>query len=425
MAIIDFVSWKPQGSLTIYAYRYPETNLSTHTQLVVYESQEAVLFSKGRTVGRFGPGKHTLNTENLPLLRVLYGLPFGGNNPFTAEIWYVNKIQAANLKWQIDRISIHDIDYDTQLPLIASGRYSLKVADAEKFLLTIVGTRELFTENDIGDQFQGEFSTRIKSSVVQFMYSQHVGYKKITAYLDRLSEFLKENMSPIWENYGFELQQFYVTGIDIDITTSDGKRVQEAISQQTAMSITGHSWQQEKAFDVAHNAVGSMGTGNGGMLAGLMAVNLMGGLGSSSSGNSMMQPHYSQPSFRGKNSLGNYSVPSEQAGEPIKRKVYCANCARSFPSTAQFCPHCGKQYIPCPACGTDNAKDARRCISCGTALSVSSDIICTKCGCPVTSNSTFCLNCGTRIQRDENACKRCGTQLLPGARFCSNCGERQ
>ena len=74
MAIIDLVRWAPQGSETIYAWRHPETNLSTYTQLIVQESQEALLFSKGQLVGKFGPGKHTLNTENYPTLTLRYSI---------------------------------------------------------------------------------------------------------------------------------------------------------------------------------------------------------------------------------------------------------------------------------------------------------------------------------------------------------------
>ena len=104
MAIIDLVKWSPQGNKTIYAYRFPETNLSTYTQLIVQESQEAVLFSKGQIVGKFGPGKHTLNTENLPILRNLFGIPFGGKNPFTAEVWFVNKIQTFSIDWTVRKM---------------------------------------------------------------------------------------------------------------------------------------------------------------------------------------------------------------------------------------------------------------------------------------------------------------------------------
>lgn len=59
MALIDCASWEPKSNEFVFAYRYPQTNLSTYTQLIVYESQEALLFSKGQLMGKFGPGKHT------------------------------------------------------------------------------------------------------------------------------------------------------------------------------------------------------------------------------------------------------------------------------------------------------------------------------------------------------------------------------
>ena len=68
MALIDCASWKSKSDEFVFAYRFPQTNLSTYTQLIVYESQEALLFSKGELIGQFGPGKHQLNTENLPIL---------------------------------------------------------------------------------------------------------------------------------------------------------------------------------------------------------------------------------------------------------------------------------------------------------------------------------------------------------------------
>lgn len=298
MALIDLVRWAPQGNQTIYAYRFSETNLSTYTQLIVQESQEAVLFSKGQIIGKFGPGKHTLNTENLPILRNLYGIPFGGKNPFTAEVWFINKLQPYNIDWAIDRMAIHDADYNTQLPLMASGRYGLKIIDAEKFLIKIVGTKNEFSQADLTDQFFGEFSTKTKSTILQYMLKHQIGYKQISAYLDSISEYLKNMMLPFWENLGLELTKFYITSIEIDALTPDGKRVLEAISQQSTMSITGHTWQQEQMFGVANNAVDGLGSGNGGLIGGLMAMNMMGGMGGGA-GSGMMQPQFNQPAFGG------------------------------------------------------------------------------------------------------------------------------
>ena len=366
MAIIDLVRWAPQGNQTIYAYRFPETNLSTYTQLIVQESQEAILFSKGQIVGKFGPGKHTLNTENLPILRSLYGLPFGGKNPFTAEVWFVNKLQPYNIDWSIDRMDIHDADYNTGIPLVANGRYGLKITDAERFLIKIVGTKNSFDQNDLTDQFFGEFSTKTKSTILQFMIN--------------------------------------------------GRRVLDAISRQSAQSIGGYTWQQEKAFDVAKDAVDGLSNSNSGIMGAIVASNMMGGLGGAGG---VMQPQYNQPTFGGtnQNQQGNNVQPVNQVKE-----VYCSNCSKKFSSTHRFCPHCGDPYDACPKCGTDNDKNAKRCVSCGTPLQTEMSL-CTNCNTPLAPGSSFCGNCGQ--QQAENKCTRCGTALNPTIKFCPKCGQKR
>jgi len=417
MAIIDLVRWTPQGNQTIYAYRFPETNLSTYTQLIVQESQEAILFSKGQIVGKFGPGKHTLNTENLPILRSLYGLPFGGKNPFTAEVWFVNKLQPYNIDWSIDRMDIHDADYNTGIPLIANGRYGLKITDAERFLIKIVGTKNSFDQNDLTDQFFGEFSTKTKSTILQFMINNKIGLKQISAHLDNISEHLKTIMLPFWENLGLELTKFYVTSIEVDSTTEVGRRVLDAISRQSAQSIGGYTWQQEKAFDVAKDAVDGLANSNSGIMGAVIATNMMGGLGGASGG--VMNPQYNQPTFGSTNQ-------GQQGGtvQPVNqiREVYCSNCSKKFPSSHRFCPHCGDPYDACPKCGTDNDKSAKRCVSCGTQLQ-SETTLCTNCNTPLAAGSSFCGNCGK--QQADDKCSRCSTPLAPTIKFCPKCGQKR
>jgi membrane protease subunit (stomatin/prohibitin family) len=413
MALIDFVNWNPQGSQTVYAYKFNEKNLSTYTQLVVQESQEAILFSKGQIIGKFGPGKHTLNTENLPLLRSLYGLPFGGKNPFTAEVWFVNKLQPYNIEWKIDKMDTHDADYNTNIPLVAMGMYGLKITDAERFLIKIVGTKTSFDQNDLTEQFFGEFSTKTKSTLMQFMLQNHIGLKQISAHLDSISDHLRERMLPFWEYIGFELTKFYITSIEVDNSTEQGRRIMDAISRQSAQAIGGYTWQQSQAFEVAKDAVDDMSKnkGGGGLLGAIVASNMMGGL-----GGGMLQPQYTQPTF-GPGAAGAQGVNQPAATPP--RDVYCSNCSKKFASNLNFCPHCGDEYCPCPKCGTDNDKSAKRCVSCGQALA---NNLCSNCNSPISPGSSFCSNCGKTVA--EGACTRCGSQLTPGMKFCSKCGQK-
>lgn len=424
MAIIDSVSWSPQGNDIIYAYKYPVNNLSTYTQLVVNESQVALLFSKGELIGKFGPGKHTLDTENLPVLRRLYGIPFGGKNPFLAQVWFVNLVDSYSIPWMIKNLAIHDPDYQTNLPLMIDGQYGLRIIDPEKFLIKMVGTRNEFTQRDLTLQFEGEFTTKAKSALVSFMLGNNIGYKSISAHLEGLSDLLRAKLDEFWKDQGIELTKFYVSNVDIDTSTEEGRKVKNAIATQSSMSITGHTWQQEQMFDTANNAMSNLGSGmngNGGLLGGLLAINMMNGMGGAMGG-AAMNPQYQQPTFGGNQSPVRPYGDNPQT-EGVKM-VYCSACAKKFPNSMSYCPHCGNKYNPCPKCGSDNSEDARRCVNCGNPLSGGAPK-CPHCHSEIPAGSAFCPNCGQPVVSDSNRCSRCGSAIPPTAKFCPHCGNKR
>ncbi len=400
-SFIDFADWNPQSN-DVFAYRFPQTNLSTYTQLLVRESQEAVLFSKGQVLRKFGPGKHTLSTENIPLLRNLFGIPFGGKNPFTAEVWFVNKTVPLDIEWATDGMKILDPDYGQSIPIYARGTYGLKITDAERFLIQLVGTIRSFTAADLTRHFMGKLVSKTKSLISSYITANNVGINYVSSHLDDLSDFIQQPLDEFWEGYGFTLAGFYITAVDIDTSTELGRKIEQAMANRSAQGIAGYTWQQAQMAEVAKSAT-AHGTGAGGLMA---AAVLMGQGGGSALGTAMMQPNYgtmeSQMQQGMRQDMYGQQIPRQTyaPGPRRLREVFCARCGKKHSVEEAFCPSCGKKYIPCPNCGADNFDTAARCVKCGTYLSDNS-------------------------YEDAAYCPQCNSPYIPGKnRFCPTCGRK-
>lgn len=409
MAIIDVVSWSPKQHEQLFAWRFPHTNLSTYTQLIVAESQEAVLFSQGQLLGRFGPGRHTLLTENLPILREVFGIPFGGRNPFTAEVWFVNKLVPLNLEWSTDSMMYHDPDYSTMVPLTARGRYGIKVSDAEMFLVKLVGTAASYSAEELTDHNYGASVAKIKSTLLGFIQHHQVGIKTISAHLDRLSLALKDALAQYWEDYGLTLISFYITTLEVDANTPEGIEIRKAMTQQSAQIIAGYTWQQAQVFGTAGKAIEGM-SGGGGVLGAVLATSLMGNL--SSSGLLSPGPAKSQ----------NEPAQAVPTDANASKNVFCSACSQKYSRDKKFCPGCGDPYCPCPRCGADNDAKGKKCVYCGFLLA-DKQVSCHHCNAIMDEGAAFCSSCGKPAMKAKGLCKKCGAQVGNKA-FCSDCGTK-
>ena len=83
---------KYEGSNDVLVWKHPEEDFNTHSNLIVHESQEAILFKNGQALDLFGPGRHILSTENIPLLRRIINIPTNGETPFHCEVYFINKV---------------------------------------------------------------------------------------------------------------------------------------------------------------------------------------------------------------------------------------------------------------------------------------------------------------------------------------------
>lgn len=215
MAVVDRIKFDAPSE-EILVWRYPGEQLRLGSQLVVSQSQEAVFVKRGEALDVFGPGTHTLSTGNLPLLHRLVNLPFGGDTPFTAEVWFVNKTVRRDLKWGTKTpIPIIDSVYNYPVNVRAYGRWGLRITDSRSFVTQIVGTLKMTDTARIEEYFIGEIDQKFSDAMAEFFESQKTSVFQANAQLNELSTFTGNAISREFGRYGIEIVNFNIERISI------------------------------------------------------------------------------------------------------------------------------------------------------------------------------------------------------------------
>lgn len=324
MAIVEVIKF--EGAPDMFAWKYPNEEISTWSQLIVSESQEAVLFKDGRAYDVFSSGRYTLDTKNIPLLNRVINLPFGGESPFAAEIWFVNKVHSLDIKWGTPTpIQFQDPRYKVFVPIRSYGQFGVQIEDAKQFLIKLVGTLTVFDKSNLVRYFRGLYLARAKDAISSFLLNKQISVLEINAYLDEISDYLNEKIQPILGEYGINLLNFFVNEISIPEEDASVIQLKNALAKRAEMDIVGYNYQQERSFDTLESAAKNQGTGSEfmGMGVGLGAGVGMGG------------------AFGG--AFGELSKNISTApSEPLKvTQFVCPGCHAIINGKTKFCPECG------------------------------------------------------------------------------------
>ena len=76
---------KYEGDNSTFIWKHPCEDFNSLTQLIVHESQEAIFFMNGQALDLFGPGRYTLETQNIPLIGKALTVQRAIKRPFTAR----------------------------------------------------------------------------------------------------------------------------------------------------------------------------------------------------------------------------------------------------------------------------------------------------------------------------------------------------
>jgi len=240
MAIIDFlkkqfidiIEWTDDSRDTL-SYRFPDEDkeIKNGAQLIVRESQVAQFVYLGQFGDSFGPGKHSLTTDNIPILTDLKGWKYGFESPFKADVYYVVTRLFTGNKWgTANPVMMRDADFGI-VRLRAYGTYDFRVVDVKKFLKEVAGTDDHFRL----DEFNDTMRSRIVSVFTDALASAKIPALDVASRYGELGGALLPLINPaIGEKYGLEMTTFIVENVSVP------PEVEAAIDKRSSMAAVGN-----------------------------------------------------------------------------------------------------------------------------------------------------------------------------------------
>jgi excisionase family DNA binding protein len=260
--LIDVIEWTDDSRDTL-SFRYPDEDkaIKNGAQLIVRESQHVQFVYLGEFGDTFGPGKHTLTTDNIPVLTKLKSWKYGFNSPFKADVYYVNTRLFTGNKWgTANPIMMRDTDLGI-VRARAFGTYDFRIADVKLFLKEVAGSDHNFRLDELADTMR----SRIVSVFADALASAQVPVFDVASRYGELGEALLPLINPVVSaKYGLELTSFIIENVSVP------PEVEQAIDSRSSMAAVGNLNDYVK-FQMAQGM--EKGGGAGGM-ATEMAVGL-------------------------------------------------------------------------------------------------------------------------------------------------------
>jgi membrane protease subunit (stomatin/prohibitin family) len=277
---IDVIEWVEDGDGTL-AMRYPmaDREIQNGAVLTVRESQWAVFVDEGKIADSFGPGRHKLTTQTLPLLTNLRNWDKLFASPFKSDVYFFSTRLQTDQRWGTTQpVSIRDKDFGA-VRLRAFGNTSWRIKDAAQFHKQVSGTRDRYTVAELEGQLRATVVQHLSDAVA----SSGVAFLDLAANQVEFAKQLKTVCADDFANLGLEIDGVTVQSVSLP------EELQKILDQRIGMGMVGQDmgkfmqYQTGQAIpEMAKNPGGiagdAMGLGAGVALGQVMAQTMQSGL---------------------------------------------------------------------------------------------------------------------------------------------------
>ena len=345
---------RPDDAKSQVVWKHPDPTIPTRSQLTVEADEKAVFFRDGKVVATLGPGRHTLESSNLPFLSDLVDRATGGN-VFIAEVFFVNLREHPGVKFGGRIGHVEDPKSGVPVETMVHGQFSFRVVDPEKLIVGLVGMGRA-EAHTVAAWMKEQVLKVIRDRIGELLVKNKWPLLDVTsgAYTEEVETAVLEGIDEHVASYGIDVVRLgnFVVDIDEDDSLNLRRLYTDAAYLRTVGGVDRYQqFAAGKAMMGAGEGMAKGGGGEGGSGGLLGGAGLGVGFG-----------------------LAQMLVRDPRGGEtlaPAAAGIVCAKCNASV-APGRFCSSCGAELKPetpavvaCAGCGSPLAADARFCGQCG------------------------------------------------------------
>ena len=328
---IKVIVWnEPEDGILSYRYPMRDLEIENGGKLTVSESQMAAFVNEGTIADVFGPGLHTLNTRNLPLLTDLMNWSKDFQSPFKSEVYFFSMRQQIDQKWgTATPITVRDKDFGA-IRLRCFGIYSYRITDPKVFFNQVCGTRECYLTADL----EGQLRETILGHITETFAASGLPFLDLAASQNTLAAKILEQVKPHFAALGLEMTQIVVENISLP------EELAKMLDQGIGMKMVGDvgrytQFAAAESLDLAASNTGG-GSGMGSEIGAGAGMGM--GLGAGAAVAQVFANSFKAPGAGPASPTVSGAVI---AGGAIAAK-YCVDCGKPVAAGAKFCSECGK-----------------------------------------------------------------------------------
>ena len=357
---------RPDAAKSYVVWKHPDPTIPMKSQLTVMADEAAVFMRDGEVVETVGPGRHTLESSNLPFLSNLVD-SFTGGDVFRAEVFFVSLREIAGVKFGGRVGHVEDPKSGVPVELMVHGEFAFRVEDPVGLVVGLVGTGSAETYQ-VRSWFKEQVLKVIRDRIGELLVKNKWPLLDVTsgAYTEEIEQDVLKGMAAHVESYGVKIPRLgnFVIAIDEE----DAKQLKKLYTDAAYLkTVGGVSAYQQFAAGKA-----MMGAGEGMAKGGGDASGEGGGAGGGLLGGAGLGVGFGLAQMLVRDGAGGADRLA-----PVVGGVVCPACNQST-APGKFCGHCGEG------------------LSSASAPTGQPSGFCTQCGNPIGPDAAFCGQCGTR-----------------------------